>query len=458
MKKIILIVVVVALVLGAVVYATIHHDSGLASVTADKVQRHDITSIVSASGEIKPKTYVNLGANAMGKITHLYVKEGDRVKKGQVVAQLENVQPAADVAATRASLDASRMDTAAADANYKAAQADLERAKADFDQKKLDWERSQELYKQQLIPKSEYDTSKANFGVSQAGLLQAQTRVTQAKAQMDSAQGKIAQNQANLQRVRDVLSKTEYIAPYDGVVTNVPVREGETVVMGIQNSPGSTLMTIADLSVITAEVMVDETDVINIKLGQPADVTIDAIPNKVFKGKVTEIGDNAILRSSGVSTSQSTTGSQEAKDFKVVITLDDPPNNLRPGLSTTAKIMTAQKSDAIAVPIQALVERKPSELQASTRSGALPPPANNAASSKETPVQGVFVLTGQGDKRTAEFRKIDTGIYGNTDVEVTNGLKEGDQIITGSYRVLRTLKNGTRVKIEKPDKKADQSS
>src|SRR5205823_10067777 len=144
----------------------------------------------------------------------------------------------------------------------------------------------------------------------------------------------ISQNRANLRRVSDVLQKTTYAAPFDGMITNLPVREGETVVIGIQNSPGSTLMTIADMSIITAEVKVDETDIVNVKLGQPADVSIDAIPKKIFHGKVTEIGNNAIVRSSGLSTSQQTTASEEAKDFKVVVTLSDAPQDLRPGLST----------------------------------------------------------------------------------------------------------------------------
>src|SRR5208283_3518296 len=171
----------------------------------------------------------------------------------------------------------------------------------------------------------------------------------QAKAQKDSMDKHITQNQANLTRVSDVLQKTTYEAPFDGVITNLPVREGETVVIGIQNSPGSTLMTLADMSVITSEVKVDETDIVNVRLGQPADVTIDAIPNKTFKGKVTEIGQSAVGRTSGT-----TTGTEEVKDFKVVVTLDSPPPGLRPGLSTTAKITTATRQNVVSVPIQAL--------------------------------------------------------------------------------------------------------
>src|SRR6202041_3125559 len=206
------------------------------------------------------------------------------------------------------------------------------------------------LYKDGLIAKSDFNSRQNAWGTADSGLVQAQAKVAQAKAQNDSAGKHVTQNAANLTRVTDVLQKTSYNAPYDGVVTSLPVREGETVVMGIQNAPGSTLMTIADMSIITAEVMVDETDIVNVRLGQSAEVTIDAIPKKIFHGTVSEIGDNAIVRSTGVATSQQTTASEEAKDFKVVVTVTDPPQDLRPGLSTTAKITTAARSSGLSIP------------------------------------------------------------------------------------------------------------
>src|SRR6202046_2330216 len=354
-----------ALLLTAIVAFTVHQSAkNVVTVQTGKVQREDLTTIVSASGEIKPKTYVNIGANAYGKITHLYVKEGDRVKKGQLLAQLENVQSSADVNANEASLQAAETDAIAADAGLKTSQADLQRAQADYDRNKLDWERAQSLFKDGLISKSDFDSRKNAWATADSGLVQSQARVAQAKAQNDSAGKHVTQNAANLTRVTDVLQKTSYNAPYDGVVTSLPVREGETVVMGIQNAPGSTLMTIADMSIITAEVKVDETDIVNVHLGQPAEVMIDAIPKKIFHGNVSEIGDNAIVRSSGVSTSQSTTASEEAKDFKVVVTLTDPPKDLRPGLSTTAKITTATRSSVLALPIQALTLRSKQQIEA----------------------------------------------------------------------------------------------
>ena len=447
------------LLLLILVAVGIHQSNkGLVTVQTGKAQRQDLASVVSASGEIKPKTYVNIGANAFGKITHLYVKEGDRVKKGQLLAQLENVQSSADVAATKASLEASRTDAVAAEANENTAKADLNRAKADAEKSRLDWDRAQGLFKDALISRAEYETRKATWQTSEAGLAQAEARLAQAKAQVDSAQGHVVQTDATLTRASDVLQKTVYAAPYAGVITNLPVREGETVVIGIQNAPGSTLMTLADMSIITAEVKVDETDIVNVKLGQPADVTIDAIPKKVFHAVVTEIGNNAIVRSTGVATSQSASASQEAKDFKVVVTLSDPPEDLRPGLSTTAKITTATRGNVVTIPIQALTVRQQSDLEAAASEKgsvqAAGPQKDASKDKKNEEIQGVFVIR----NKKAEFVPVQTGVAGTTDIEVLGGLKEGDEIVTGSYKVLRTMKPGTSVKVDNSAPKKEESS
>jgi HlyD family secretion protein len=254
--------------------------------------------------------------------------------------------------------------------------------------------------------------------------------------------------QATLRRTRNVLDKHLVQSPIDGVVTNLPVRVGETMVVGIQNSPGSTIMTIADMSLITAEVKADETDIINVQLGQTGEVTIDAIPNKTFKGKVIEIGNTAILRSTGVAASQSAISSQEAKDFKVVIALDSPPEEIRPGLSCTAKITTATRDSVLTIPIQALTVRQKGDLEPERKgkkgvqAASKPDPAREKALKEE--IQGVFVIS--GDK--AVFRKVDTGITGASDIEVLKGLKEDDEIITGSYKVIRTLRNESRIKVD----------
>ena len=456
-KKVAIGVGVAVLLLAVVGYFVARSQRDVVKVQTGKAVRQSLASVVSASGEIKPKTYVNIGANAFGKITRLYVHEGDRVKRGQLLAQLENVQSSADVAATRASLEAARTDTVAADAAMKTAIADLNRARSDAERTKLDYDRAEGLYKAALIAKAEYDARKAAWEAADAGVAQAQARIAQAKAQKDSSERRIAQSHANLTRVSDVLQKTTYAAPFDGVITNLPVREGETVVIGIQNSPGSTLMTLADMSVITSEVKVDETDIVNVKLGQSADVTIDAIPRKIFHGVVTEIGNNAIVRSTGVATSQQATASQEAKDFKVVVTVQDPPQDLRPGLSSTAKITTASRENVLTIPIQALTIRANADLEKMRQeNGAVQAaaPTGVTKEKKTEEVQGVFVIR----NKKAEFVPVETGISGTTDVEVLNGLREGDEIITGSYKVLRTLKPGASVKIDNSVPKKTEES
>ncbi len=447
----------VVVVLAAIVGFTVRQSAkNVTTVQTGKVQRQDLSSTVSASGEIRPKTYVNIGANAFGKITRLYVHEGDQVKRGQLLAQIENVQPEAEVAANRAGLDVARTDAAAADAALNTSQADLERAKADLERTSLDWQRAQGLFKDALIAKAEYDTRKAAYDSAKAAVDQALAHIAQAKAQKASAERRIGQASATLVRSKDVLNKTIYSAPYDGVITNLPVREGETVVIGIQNAPGSTLMTLADMSIITAEVKVDETDIVNVKNGQPAEVTIDAIPKKVFHGTVTDIGNNAIIRSTGLSTSQSTTGSQEAKDFKVVVTLNDAPQNLRPGLSATAKITTATKKNVMTVPIQALTVRQRGDLQSQEEKGKNTVKAASpqlTAQQKKEEVQGVFLVR----NKKAEFVPVETGVTGTTDIEVTSGLKEGEEIVTGSYKVLRTLRNQATIKVDNTaPKKAEE--
>jgi len=456
-KKIALIAGGAVVLLGIVGFTIQQTRKGIVTVQTGKVVREDLTSIVTASGEIKPKLYVNVGALAQAKIIHLYVKEGDQVKKGQLLALLDNIQSAADVAAMDSALNASRTDAVAAQAAVNTAAADLNQAKAEHERARLDFERNKALYEQQLIAKADFDTKKAAWDTAQAQLGQANAKLAQAKANLDSFQVRIQQNAANLRRVSDVLSKTEYRAPFDGVVTNLPVREGETVVPGIQNSPGSTLMTVADTSLITAEVKVDESDIVNVQIGQPAEVSVDAIPKQKFKGVVTEIGRNAVLRSTGVSTAQTTSSGQEAKDFKVVVAMQDPPPNLLPGLSATARITSAKRSGVLAIPIQALTIRTRADLvpENKHKKDSVEAAAPTGPDSKEE-LQGVFVL--RNNRKEAAFVTVATGISGTTDIEVTSGLKEGDEIVTGSYKVLRTLRNNAGVKIDNSVKpKSDES-
>src|ERR1017187_2174880 len=443
MKKILLIVFAVLVTTGLVAFFIIHQQSGYTKVLTAKLVKQDMATVVSGTGQIKAKTYVNLGATALGRVTRLSVKEGDLVKKGQMVATVEHVQQEANVTGQQATIAAAKTDINSFLAAEKTAEANVEHAKADLEQKHLDWERAQGLYKEGILAKADYDAKKAAYDTDVATVNQSVAQLNQAKAQTDSARGRLQTQIATLRFNQDLLDRTNAVAPFDGIVTNVPVREGETVVEGIQNTEGSTFMTVADMSVITAEVKVDETDIVNIQLGQPADVTIDALPGKVYKGHVTLVGDQAILRSTGIATSQSTTGTEEAKDFKVVVTLDTPSVELRPGLSTTAKITTAHKPNVLSLPIQALTMHNPDDDKPKDGVQA----ASTPSSAKSKPIQGVYVLDKDAKgKLRAKFIPVTTGITGATDIEVLTGLNEGQEIVTGPYKTLRALKSGSLVK------------
>ncbi len=459
--KLLIAILAVLVIAGGVFGGVRYSRRGIVTVQTGKVVRQDLVALVTASGEIKPRNYINIGANTAGpaRIVEIAVVEGQPVKKGQLLARLESVQPEAEVAAQRAALSSAEAESAAAEASLRAAdenlltaQAGVDRAKAELERARLFFERARQLYEQKLISRQEFDQRKADFEAFSAAVREAEARRSQAEAQraqlasqLAAAQKRVALASANLRRAADLLQRTFAISPIDGVVTNLPVRVGETVVPGIQNSPASLIMTIADMSLITAEVKVDETDIVNVKLGQQADVTIDAIPDKVFQGKVIEIGNTAILRSTGLAASQSAISSQEAKDFKVVIALENPPAEIRPGLSCTAKITTATRDKVLTIPIQALTVRQKGDLEAPRQGveAATPPdPARERERRKE--IQGVFVVSGE----KAQFREVKTGITGATDIEVLEGLNEGEEIVTGSYKVIRTIRNEARIKVD----------
>lgn len=410
-------------------------DPGVA-VQTGTVSRQRIVQVVVASGEITPNNYINIGADQMGRITDLFVQEGDPVERRQLLAKLESIQPAADVDAQQAALELVRADMRAAgaaleasDATERAQEAAIERARAEVERSKLLAERAEKLIGEGLIARDEYDRRRADFRAAEAALAEAEANLERLKAQrlelsakFESAERRIAQSDAQLRRARDVLRKYSTVSPIDGVVTNLPVKVGETVVPGIQNSPASLIMTIADMSVITAKALVAETDIVNVKLGQTAEITIDALPDQRFAGLVTEIGNTAVLRGSGLAASQSTAVTQEARDFEVTVALENPPESLRPGMSCTARITTAVRDNALTIPIQALTVRE--------------------VEGKES--EGVFVLEGN----VANYRPVETGVSGGGAIEVTGGLSEGDRIVTGGYQVLRSLQSGTVVKVE----------
>ncbi len=340
--------------MGGGIYGSIKYsERGIVIVQTGKVSKEDLTAIVTASGEVKPRNYINIGANTQSAtpITEILVKEGDHVKKGQVLARLAAVQPRADVAAQEASLNSALADSSATEASVKSAddtiavaKAQVEHDKADLDQKQADLKRAQELYDGKLIAAQDFEAKKVLYDLAVSTLNSSITKVRQAEsqraqtaAQLSSSQRKVTQLQAVVTRYNDVLKQYEATAPLDGVVTNLPVRVGETVVPGIQNSTASTIMTIADMSIITAEVHVDETDIVSVKLDQPAEVSIDAIPNQTFKGKVIEIGDTAIVRSTGVAASQSRHRARKQRiskwssrsTFRKTLCAQDSPARLR---------------------------------------------------------------------------------------------------------------------------------
>ena len=454
-------------VLGGIVLFSVNQaNKGVVTVQTAKVANQDsLVSLVTASGEVKPTTYTNVTAQGFGRITAILVKEGDHVKKGDKLLLQENVQATADVQAQSAAINSAESGVQAAEASFRAAQSDLTSQQANLEKAKLDFERGQGLFKDGLIPKQDFDQRKTSYDGATAAVESARSRVQSLKAQLEQTRSQVNQGRAVLVRTKDVLQKTTYTSPINGIVSYLPERVGDYVVPGIQNSNGSFLMTLSDMSVVTAEVKVDETDIVNVKLGQDADVTIDAVPGKVFKGKVTEIGSQAVLRSSGLTTTQTTTSTQEAKDFKVVVTLASPPENLRPGLSSTAKIKTAERKNVVAIPIQALAVRTRKDLEEAAKNAkkdgntnvtlAAPPPAATGDPKKDE-VQGVFVING----KKAFFRPVETGIAGVTDIEITKGLKQGDEIVVGSYKALRTLKPESQVKVDNsaPKKQDDQQT
>jgi len=452
-----------AALVGGIVWFSINQaNKGVVTVQTAKVAKLDsLVSQVTASGEVKPTTYTNITAQGFGRITEILVKEGDHIKKGDRLLLQDNVQANADVQAQDAAINSSQSGVQAAEASFRATQSDLTMQEANLEKAKLDYERGQGLYKDGLIAKQDFDQRKTAYDAAVATAEASRARMLAQKAQLEQVRSQLDQGKAVLVHTKDVLSKTTYVSPINGIVSYLPVRMGEYVVPGIQNATGSFLMTLSDMSVVTSEVKVDETDIVNVRIGQDADVTIDAVPGKVFKGKVTEIGSQAVLRSSGLATTQSTTSNQQAKDFKVVVTLENPPENLRPGLSTTAKIKTAERKGVVGIPIQALAVRSRKDLEEAAKNAkkagnvtlAAPPPATPGDPKKDE-VQGVFVVNG----KKAVFRPVDTGISGVTEIEITNGLHADDEIVVGSYKALRTLKPEASVKVDNSAPKRTEES
>lgn len=394
-----IIATIVILALAGITYASIRGKSKEGTeVTFGNVERTDLTSKVSANGRIDAKRKVDLSAHVMGQIVNLAVREGDVVKKGDFLLQIDQKQLAASAEGAEASMRALFSERDALRATYAEAQLNFDRARSNYDQK--------------IIPQAELD--------------RARTALDSTRANLRALEERIGQARANLAAARDTLSKTTLVSPMAGIVTALPVEEGEVAVIGTMNNPGTILLTIADMSVVEAVMEVDETDIPSVKVGQQAKVTIDAYPNKTFNGVVTEVGSSPISRGMQASA--------EAINFEVKIQIDNPPDGVRPGFSASADIITGTRSKSLAIPIQALVVREK--------------PNTKPAVDEE----GVYV---HKDGKV-QFVPVTTGLSGDTNIEIVNGLAEGQQIVTGPFRALRDLKDGSQVREqERSDEKDD---
>lgn len=389
----IILVLIIILAIGGITVASVRGKSKEGTpVTFGKVERMDLVSKVSANGRIDAKRKVDLSAHVMGQIVNLAVREGDIVKKGDFLLQIDQKQLAASAEGAEASMRALYSDRDAATANFTEAQRNFERVRSNYEQK--------------IIPLADLDRARA--------------ALDSARANVNSINQRIDQSRANLAAARDTLSKTTLRAPMAGIVTALPVEEGEVAVIGTMNNPGTILLTIADMSVVEAVMEVDETDIPSVKVGQKATVTIDAYPNKTFSGVVTEVGSSPISGMGGQS-------SAEAINFEVKIQIENPPEGVRPGFSCSADIITGTRTKALAIPLQALVVREKPNVK----------PAQDE--------EGVYIH----QNGAVKFVPVTTGLTGDTSIEIVKGLSGKEEIITGPFRALREIKDGSKVREQK---------
>jgi HlyD family secretion protein len=418
----------VAVVLGLVAVASVKsRDKNIVRVTTAKVTKAPLVATVSCNGRVRAKTKVDISSQVMGQIVTMAVVEGDHVKKGDLLLQIDKAQYDAGAQATQAGLDALFAQREADKFTREQAERDLERTKKNFE----------------AHIESEQNLQKAQLGLDS----------TRANERADER--RIEQARANLMGNKDSLRKTTLVSPIDGVVTAKPVEQGENAIIGTMNNPGTILVTVSDMSIVEGEMEVDETDVPHVKIGQKASLTFDAYPEKKFEGVVTEIGGSPITKSA-LGTDSS------AVNFKVRVQVANPPSNIRPGFSVSGKIETDRREAALAIPIPALVVADPASLER-TKPGKKATPAAGAAvatpatgtpgaAEKKKDVEGVFLVKKDG---TVEFRKVKTGINADLQTEVLEGLTDGEEIVTGPFKALRQLKVGDRVKVDNSTLAAD---
>jgi HlyD family secretion protein len=404
---------VVAVIAIMIVANLLRQQESATKVEAQKVEERELRAVVSASGKIRPKISVDVSANTSGKVVRLGVEEGDYVQKGQFLLQIDPTPAEANVRQIEASLAA--------------AKANLEVTKANLKQAEIELQRQEALFKKNLTSQDQVQRARTAYEVQ--------------KLQTEATQQEISRLEAMLFNARHELSKVNVHADISGVITQLNIEEGENVFVGAFNNPATVLLTIADLSVVEAEVEVDETDIVNVRVGQEAIVKVDAYPDDEFRGVVSKVGHSPILSAAGIA-------QQQATSFEVIVQVTDSIPDVRPGLSCKAEITTGYREKAIAVPIQALTLRKPSDLKPRERKRRRGEPSDAIASNdttNEKEIQGVFVIS----DGKVEFREVKTGIAGDRFYEVLSGLKPGDEVVVGPFRALRRLRNGDRVKVEK---------
>jgi HlyD family secretion protein len=416
-------------------------------VTVEAVQARDLTAVVSASGKIQAKRTVNISADNMGRVTQLSVEEGDRVKRGQFLMQIDPRNLASAVqsgeagqSAARSQLEQQRLSIVTARENLSLTREELKR--------------QEELWAQQLTTKQALDQARNLVTVREAELRQREQDIR-------TQEQRIRQEGATLNQAQYNLSRARIESPIDGIVSRRNIEEGETVVIGTMNNAGTVLLTIADMSIIEAEVEVDETDIPSVRLGQVAKVTIDALPGKEYTGKVTEIGNSPIQTTTGANAS----AGQAATNFKVTIQLDQTIDEVRPGFTCSAEIETAKRGKAVAVPIQAMAVR---DLIYDKGGNVVRPPKQEGKKKTPTPTTPTELPEGQTRKETegvfvmrdknAEFVPVRTGIAGERYFEVLTGVKVGDKVITGPFNSVRDLQDGDEVRLAETTDAAKKKS
>jgi HlyD family secretion protein len=405
------------------------------NVTTETVKTRDLESIVSASGKIQPKRLVNISADTPGRVVDLAVNEGDRVGRGQFLLQI-------DPRSLRTRVDSGSASLSAAEASLEQARQSVQTSRVQLEQTQRTLARQQNLWAQELTTREALDKAENDVKAAQSALQEREKQVATQTA-------RIAQERAGLESARYDLSKVRIESPIDGIVTRRNIQEGETAVVGTMNNPGTVLMTLADMSIIQAEVEVDETNIPQVALGQPATIVIDALPERTFTGRVTEIGNSPIQVTGAAA------GTRQATNFKVVIVIAGDIPEVRPGFTCTADITTATRRNVVAVPIPAVAVRElvyaadgrlvtpqtEPRRRGPAEPSAAPVELEPGETRKET--EGVFIVRGGH----VEFTPITMGIAGDRYFEVLNGVKTGDEVVTGPYNSVRGMADGDAVKV-----------